>query len=89
MSNGCPASPSSQLWARTVSDTARSNQPWIGLHHLQAKTPEKKHNKKSLIICTVTNDVEIQLAQFLHMPALLYPIGVNVINPTATLWKLL
>ena len=38
---GCPASPSSQLWAWAVSGAARSRHPWTGEHHRQAKTPEK------------------------------------------------
>ena len=36
---------------------------------------KKTHNKKSVIICTMTN--------FLH------PIDAKVTNPTATLWRLL
>ena len=36
---------------------------------------KKNHNKKSVIICTMTN--------FLH------PIDAKVTNPTATLWRLL
>jgi hypothetical protein len=46
--SGCSASPSSKLWARTVSDTASSRQPWTGLHHCQAKTPEKYTIKRVL-----------------------------------------
>ena len=41
LSNCCPASPSSQLWAWAVSGAARSRHPWTGEHHRQAKTPEK------------------------------------------------
>ena len=48
LSNGCPASPSSQLWARAVSGAARSRHPWTGEHHRQAKTPEKNTIKRVL-----------------------------------------
>ena len=48
LSNGCPASPSSQLWAWAVSGAARSRQQWTGEHHRQAKTHEKSTIKRVL-----------------------------------------
>ena len=48
LSNGCPASPSSQLWAWAVSGAARSRQQWTGEHHRQATTPEKSTIKRVL-----------------------------------------
>ena len=48
LSNGCPASPSSQLWAWAVIGAARSRHPWTGEHHRQAKTPEKNTIKRVL-----------------------------------------
>ena len=48
LSNGCPASPSSQLWACAVSDASRSRQLWTGEHHHQAKAPGKSKIKRVL-----------------------------------------
>ena len=48
LSNCCPASPSSQLWAWTVIGAARSRHPWTGENHRQAKTTEKNTIKRVL-----------------------------------------
>ena len=77
----------SQHLARTVSDAVRSRPPLTGLHHHQTKTPGKKHNKKSVIVCNVTNDVEISRLSSYTCPHSFTPIRVKVINPTATLWR--
>ena len=48
LSHGCPASPSSRLWAWAVNGSARSRQQWTGEHHRQAKTPDKNTIKRVL-----------------------------------------
>ena len=46
-------------------------------------TWEKKHNKKSVIICTVTKAVDNNRLNSLHMPTFLHPTAVKGVNPTA------